>query len=245
MCRIAFLLFITLASLFAIAEETKDRSSDHLDIGRLEEKYWSVKDDDFTVVQNRAFTKAKRFFVDISYGKIINDGFVDGSIIGYNAGWFQSERFGYEISYQKLSNKPNAVTDGFANQYGGTMPAHNRVISTTSVGILFVPIYAKLSLLEKKILYLDLGVGLNMGRTDYHAESIFGGYNYNTTHFGVDITQTIFLNKYIAIRLDIKNRFSTQKRRNWAEQNKTEQQNDLGTFNSTDTNWNFGLEYFF
>ena len=57
-------------------EETKkieNVDSDKLDIQKLEQKYWSAKDDDFSVIQNRAFQKEKRGFLSLNYGIPFND----------------------------------------------------------------------------------------------------------------------------------------------------------------------------
>src|SRR5687768_17351365 len=45
----------------ADAAGVKKPESEKLDIQGLEEKYWAPKDTDFSVVQNRTYTKAKRF----------------------------------------------------------------------------------------------------------------------------------------------------------------------------------------
>src|SRR5690349_4425346 len=52
-----------------------DDKSDKLDISDLEQKYWAPKDTDFSVVQNRTYTKAGKLGVSLMTGPIINDTF--------------------------------------------------------------------------------------------------------------------------------------------------------------------------
>ena len=60
--------------------------SDKLDISDLEQKYWAPKDTDFSVVQNRTYTKAGKHSFTAMYGSLINDTFNEGAtgIFKYN-----------------------------------------------------------------------------------------------------------------------------------------------------------------
>ncbi|MEO0335372.1 MAG: hypothetical protein AAF202_03205, partial [Pseudomonadota bacterium] len=49
-------------------EEKKKTAGDRVDISDLENKYWAPKDTDFKVVQNRLYTKEKRFSLSTGIG---------------------------------------------------------------------------------------------------------------------------------------------------------------------------------
>src|SRR5687768_12565721 len=94
----AILLLTTLQSFAAEKKKEEIKKSDNiesdkLDVQKLEQKYWSAKDDDFTVVQNRTFSKAKRWYLNTAYGVPINDPFSTGSILGLNVGYYFTERW--------------------------------------------------------------------------------------------------------------------------------------------------------
>lgn len=196
-------------SLSAQGQTAPDRGSDKLDIQKLEEKYWSVKDDEFTVVQNRAYTKAKRYFVSLETGRLINDGFSEGSPTSLGVGYFFSEKFGIEVYQQRMSSKNSTTTNSFVTQTG-VYPDINRPTDSLSLAAYFVPIYAKVSFLDKKILYFDMSIGLNLGRTNYQILTEGGNLSNSTNHYGVDITQWLFISNNVALRFDIRNKWSTQ-----------------------------------
>jgi len=94
--RLASLLVLLSISIAGHAQT----GSDKLDVQALENKYWSAKDDDFSVVQNRAFQKAKRFFGTLHAGAAINDPYFAGSYVGFSGGYFFNESWGLEGTYQ-------------------------------------------------------------------------------------------------------------------------------------------------
>src|SRR4051794_14929352 len=50
-----------------------------VDISDLENKYWAPKDTDFSVVQNRTYSKDHKFIASLQYGIPINDSHSDGA----------------------------------------------------------------------------------------------------------------------------------------------------------------------
>lgn len=224
---------------------TPQASSDKLNVDQLEKKYWSSKDDDFTVVQNRAYSKAKRVFLSVQTGRLINDGFSEGIPTAISGGYFFNEKWGVELDHQQFATKDNAVTQGFVG-YSGVYPDFNKPLATTSVGIMFVPIYAKVSLLEKKIMYLDLGISLNIGKTDYQIATDHGGINKSAASYGLTITQNWFITNYLAFRFDIRNKWANEDKMKYRLLNgATESTRDLGTSSLLDTTWQFGFTVFF
>lgn len=216
---------------------TTNDSSDKIDVESLEKKYWSSKDDDFTVVQNRTFTKDRKFFISLSTGKIVNDGFLEGTLNNYSFGYFFNEKLGVSYDYTGYNTHDNSVTKEFYTY--GTKPAYNSLLNTSSLRLLWSPIYAKVSLLEKKILYLDMVLGLHAGTTRYKIMSELGGVRKSTSHYGFDITQILFINKWLALRFDIRNTWTTQK------QLKYKDESDIGNTRFQDNAWLLGLNFYF
>lgn len=213
-------------------------NSDKLDVEGLEKKYWSAKDDDFTVVQNRTFTKNKKFYISLMTGKMVNDGFIEGSPNSLSLGYFFNEKNGVNLDYTSYVTKNNAVTNQFIGQNGAS-PSYNSLMNTSSIRYFWSPIYAKVSLLEKKILYLDFAIGVHVGQTGYRTMTLAGGEEKKTTHYGFDISQLWFLNKSFAVRFDIRNSWSTQEQKNYNTGV------DLGSNRFQDNAWLLGFNFFF
>ncbi len=71
------------------------KKDEKLDITDLEQKYWAPKDTDFSVVQNRTYTKAGRVALSLS-GPIVNDPFSSGYNPSVKVNYYFSERYGVE-----------------------------------------------------------------------------------------------------------------------------------------------------
>ena len=102
------------------ATDKSDKQSldknDKLDLKKLEDKYWSAKDTDFNVVQNRTYSKSKKTFVSLSYGPLVNDAYSYGRMTNLSGGYYFSERIGVELAYEQASVKNNESTDTFIKQ---------------------------------------------------------------------------------------------------------------------------------
>lgn len=224
---------------------TNDSStnSDKLDVEGLEKKYWSAKDDEFTVVQNRAFTKNRKIYISVMTGKMVNDGFVEGAPNSFSLGYFFNEKNGINIDSTNYTTKDNSVTKSFFEK-SGTKPSYNTLLSTTSLRYFWSPIYAKVSLLEKKILYLDLALGVHVGQTSYKVNTYSGGQTEKTSHYGFDISQLWFLSQSLALRFDVRNSWSSQKQYTYYDSGggKT---TSLGNTRFQDNAWLLGINYFF
>ena len=99
-------IIMTTAGAFAQAQQPSaqsapadSRGSDKLDIKKLEQKYWAAKDDDFSVVQNRRYTKADRFYFNLGGGIPFNDPFATGTIFSGTFGYYFNERWGVDATY--------------------------------------------------------------------------------------------------------------------------------------------------
>lgn len=224
-------------------EKNQAENSDKLDLGNLEQKYWSAKDDDFTVVQNRHFSKANKISLGLLSGTIINDGFIEGQPATLSLGYFFNERHGLLLDLSRFSTRPNSTIVNFRDS-NGALPDYNSPVSSQTLTYMWSPLYAKVSLLEKKILYLDLMIGAHVGVSEYKVAFNRGDFNRSTQNYGFDISQVWFLSQSVAFRFDI--------RTSWSKQNKYEYYSsgsstpaDLGSSTMRDNLWLFGFNFFF
>ncbi len=221
---------------------SEQKGSDRVDLNKLEEKYWSAKDDDFTVVQNRAYPKAKRWSGSLYYGKPFNDNYREGTMTGASLGYYFTERYGIELQYQNMDSDFSELSKQFNDSYK-TYPNGNSFVSGTSVVFQFVPLYAKMSFLDKRIIYFDMSIGLVLGNTEYRIEQVEGGQSKSAFHFGLDVTQQFFISERFAFRFDFRNKWTNESRANYNLPSVLKPERSLGDKLINDTSLLFGLTY--
>ncbi|MCX7978608.1 MAG: outer membrane beta-barrel domain-containing protein [Bdellovibrionaceae bacterium] len=219
------------------------RESDKLDIQKLEEKYWSAKDDDFKVVQNRTYAKEDRFFVNLAWGVPINDPYSSGALTTITGGYFFNERYGLEGYYSSGGYTNNQATEQFIQDHG-TFPNHNKFLSAFGLGATWMPFYAKMAFLEQKIIYFDMGASLNLGLTNFLQKVSDGDRTASGIHYGITLTQSYFFSTRFAIRLDYRNIWTPEERLRY-KLNPGEQESarSLGVKPINDTTLQIGLTY--
>lgn len=203
------------AASTAMAQDSKpevkqeQRGSDKLDIKKLEQKYWAAKDDDFSVVQNRRYIKADRFFLTAEAGIPFNDPYSTGSMFSGTFGYFFNERWGVEANYNSASMKDNDAVDQFVNTYGA-IPDHNIFKSSYFLSGVFVPFYAKMSFMDKSIIYFDMGLSLGLGNVNYEIAKNTGNESKSAFGYKLGVFQQIFFSEHFAFRVDLNNTWSNQ-----------------------------------
>lgn len=232
------------------APSKEDRGSDKLDLKKLEDKYWSAKDSDFSVVQNRTYSKAKKFFTSLSYGPMVNDAYSNGRMTNIAAGYYFSERWGLELAYEMGNIKDNDSTSSFIN-VNTFAPDYNRFKNYTSLNFIVVPFYAKMSFWDRKIMYFDMQFALGVGQMQYQIVKVDGAAapfrdtseNGSTIGYNFDVTQQLFFHENFAVRFDIKNKWSTQSKKRYFLTGT--QERDMGKINQQDTTMLLGVTIFF
>ncbi len=189
--------------------------SDKLDISDLEQKYWAPKDTDFSVVQNRTYTKAGRYAFSFMTGPIVNDQWSSGFNYGFKVNHYFDERYGVELTYVDSQLEDSDAISKFATlSGGGVKPDYNRDTSYIGLGFNFVPFYAKMSFLGKKIIYFDMQITPHIGISKYEQQTdkslSQNGNEESSFSYGLDITQYFFFHKNFAFRVDLHNRWYTQ-----------------------------------
>ena len=218
---------------------TESRESDKLDIKKLEQKYWSAKDDDFNVVQNRRYTKANRFFLSGNMGIPFNDPFSTGTINSLQFGYYKNERWGFDFNYTRASMHDNNAVSDFINRYGIT-PDRNVYQGSKMLSATYVPLYAKMSFLDTSIIYFDMGISAGIGQTDYTIKKQEGDDNRTAMSYQWSINQQIFFSEHFAVRVDLINRYTNEQRFKYTT---TAPDRDQGSKNYNDSSLMLGLTY--
>lgn len=183
-----------------------NNSGDKVDISDIESKYWAPKDTDFSVVQNRTYTKEKRFAASVQYGPLINSSFIEGYSLGVSANYFLSERYGVQVDYVMSDYEDSEATTRFKSLGGA--PDYGKPTGYYGIGFNWIPFYAKMSVLGSKIIYFDMAITPTIGLTQYEAMTLDkGGLDKTGLSYGFDITQWFFLSSHFAIRADVKARW--------------------------------------
>lgn len=220
LCQMMILSLLTANFAFAqSAQQTapQPRASDKVDLKKLEDKYWSAKDDDYGVIQNRTFSKSGRVYLSAAYGTLINDPFAKTSMAGLFAGYYFSEDFGIEGYYFNANSKANDSVKEFNSlSTAGTSPNYTLPGNAYNVALTYTPFYAKMAFMNKAILYFDMGFTLGAGVSEYsqvvakkEGGVIVGEEKIKQTspHAEIGVMQQLFINRNWAFRLDIKNKF--------------------------------------
>lgn len=187
--------------------EGGQKDSDKVDITDLEQKYWAPKDTDFSVVQNRTFTKDGKIFVSLQAGPLVNDYYSEGLLYGGTLSYFFNERHGIQATYLGADLKDSDPTKQLTNFGSGVSPDFGRFTSYYGVGYTFVPFYAKMSFLGSRIMYFDMAITPTIGMTQYDQVLEDRKNGKSSMTYGIDVTQYFFLTENFAIRADLKNQW--------------------------------------
>lgn len=224
--------------------------NDKLDIKKLEQKYWSAKDDDFAVVQNRRYTKAGRFFLAANGGVPFNDSFSGGTIYSANVGYFFNERWGLDLEYKSGGLSDNDSTRLFNERYG-IYPDHNVFMSSQIISGTLVPFYAKMSFMDSSIIYFDMGFSLGAGTLSYKIKQASGDLTESAPVAKLGIFQQIFFSEHFALRAELANTWSNQQRYKYyvtlpaSAGGAAVTDRDLGKKMTNDTSLLLGLTFWF
>lgn len=137
---------------------------------------WLDKDKEVYVLQNRKFRKVSTFYLGATFGKSLSGAFVDrytGSLYG---GFFFTENWGLELSYNKASNTKNATHD--AVNTAGAVAFYREIDTDMTAHIVWSPFYSKINTFNK-IVYYDwlFGAGVssittNDNRNEFNKNSV-------------------------------------------------------------------------
>jgi outer membrane beta-barrel protein len=219
--RINFLilciLLFSLSLNHTFAQDKGDPvKSERINVEKIKERYWNKGDEnELRVVQNRIFTKDQKIQVSLFGGTISTDPFLKVYSAGGSIGYNFTEYWGINALGWKFFVSDSSAAGAFRQQTGKTT---NTNFPQGFFGLEgeFSPVYGKLSLLGKAIVYYDLHL-------------MFGG-GYTTMESGTYLTpligigQQFYIAKQLALRLDYRITYYNEKVLQKYDQTK------LGTF---------------
>lgn len=244
----AIMVLFTSQNAFSQSTSGTIRSSDKVDLKKLEDKYWSAKDEDYGVIQNRTYSKAEKFYGSLVLGTLINDPFAQAKPVGVMLGYYFSEDFGAELSYLNHDAKKNETVQKLNSVNVAVSPNYNLVKNAISASITYTPFYAKMAFMNKSILYFDMGFTAGLGVTTYDqvstpTQGAAESFNSKSApHVELGFMQQLFVSKNMAFRLDLKNTFYSQKVVPYQSNFNTTTGEE--TKSANDTTLTFGLTFF-
>jgi|GEM_PF-846412 len=188
-----------------------------VDVKSLEKKYWAPKSGKFKVIQNRTYTKTKKFHLSILPSLMLNEEYSEGFGLVAGLGYYFNDRWGLEGEFQYMSLEDNELQNAVVDLSGFVDGSR----TTNYIGLTgkFMPLYAKMSWLGSKIVYFDLSFGVSLGVMSYQPRRVSGtvsagnavtddlGDPQNAIALGFEVSQSFYLSKHLLIRADYKQRF--------------------------------------
>lgn len=186
----------------AVKSETKSEatpsaeSQEKINVDAIKEKYWARgSETEMGVVQNRTYSKAKKFEFGLFSGLVISDPWLNVTSLGFSGGYHFNEYFALHLLYIRHFSGPSSALDIFRNKFVGQGDPNTNPPNFFWGGELTASLlYGKLSVLGKLIIYYDMHATAGLGKT--HTEN----GNYLTPFLGIG--QQYFLNKLTSLRLD-------------------------------------------
>lgn len=167
---------------------------ERVNVENIKEKYWARGDEsELGVVQNRAYSKAKKLEAGLYFGAIMTDPFLNVSSLGGSLGYHFNEYLSvHALGWKSYANDSSALAlfrtysngDANVNRPSGYLGAELR-------GSL---LYGKLSVVGKSIIYYDLHTSFGLGSTSTYSGSYFTP--------SINIGQQIFLSKSVSFNFD-------------------------------------------
>jgi outer membrane beta-barrel protein len=192
---IAFLASSAQAAPPAAPAAAADRA-ERISVDVIKEKYWAKgEESELQIVQNRKYSKKEKFELGVYGGIIATDPFLSVKNVGGSLGFHFTESFGLNVLYWKAVVNPSSALTQFEAQSGNTTNT-NKPEGFYGGELLWSPIYGKLSLVGKAILYFDMRFMLGAGMTKTESGSYMMPF--------LGLGQQIYLGKTAALKLDVR-----------------------------------------
>lgn len=146
------------------ATESKSEAEKEVDISDLQDEYWRPQKDELEVIQDKEYIKKGSFELGASLGFLLGGGFTDDHGVGFSLGWHFLERLAIEAQYFQFSSRSTNFLTSVQDQFNFT-PDFNVPETQIMGSILWTPIYAKFSLLGRKISHFETYIGASAGST--------------------------------------------------------------------------------
>ncbi len=198
------LAFALLVSIVAVAEASAAKpvrlaangaksAPQKADVEAVKERYWAKGDENETgVVQNRLYSKSGKLELGVFGGRIDTDPFLDVSVLGGSLGYHFNEFWALQLTGWKSFTSTSSAYARLAAQNAGTNT--NELRSFYGAEIAWSPIYGKLSVLGKAIVYYDFHLLGGAGITQ--------GENGNSLTGSIGLGQQIYLDDWLSLKID-------------------------------------------
>lgn len=178
--------------------QAQPAADESIDLKAIRQEYTTQ----LQIVQNRAFPKKHRFGIGLSASMISTDPFLNVKGFGGDLNFYISEMFALQALGWVDKVSPSTALKMFETNNGYTVNS-NFPKWFAGVGLLWIPIYGKLNLLDSGIIYYDLHTGVHGGMR--------GTDSGNNVAFSWTIGQDIFLNRHFTLKVDYRLLFFKQK----------------------------------
>ncbi|MBY0470933.1 outer membrane beta-barrel domain-containing protein [bacterium] len=188
----------------AAPAEANATGTEKVDVNAIKDKYWARGDESkLEVVQNRLYSKAKKFEIEPMASIIVTDPFLDDRSLALMLAYHLDEYISVGLLARKDFTVPSATSKDFQSRTSGGYPNINSPTAYYGAEITGSLLYGKLSVVGKAIIYYDMHLIGGAGLTQTVATATDGQQFYNnniTAHVGIG--QKIFLSKTVAFRFD-------------------------------------------
>ena len=146
----------------ATAKNTEDKGEE-IAVDQIHDRYWAQgRDVEVGVVQNRIYSKRKKFELAVTGAKLNGDPFLTTNTLGGSLGYHFSEYLSlHALGWKAFVSNSSALTELISQL--GTTTNTNPVNSFFAGELRASVLYGKLSLLGKLILYFDANLSAGAG----------------------------------------------------------------------------------
>lgn len=203
--RLLTFIFFVLNLAPALAQAA---GGEKIPVEPLKQKYWVKGDEsELRVIQNRLYSKSNKIEFGFFGGTASSDPFVSTRTLGASLAYHINEYLALEAIGWKAFASESAAADELRKQTAtnpGGVVAPNVNFQKMFYGgqVRFSPLYGKLSLVGKSIIYFDLHAFIGGGLFNTT------NGNYITPYFGLG--QQIYLTQTLSLRLDYRMMFYSE-----------------------------------
>ncbi len=201
------LVFILMYSFFSLADSTKKKveanqqqnlqsnalTPEEVQIEKVRERYWQQgKETEIGVVQNRLFSKNKKFELSLDVGTLSSDPFLNVYVLSGELGFYFSEYFSLHAMGMKLAPTYSSAYYTLQNQTGATANTNNP-LAFYGGELRASLLYGKLSLIETSILYFEGFLSGGAGVIQTYSGNDFSGL--------IGIGEGIHVNQFLSFNI--------------------------------------------
>lgn len=176
------------------SEDIGGGAAERVNVENIKEKYWARGDEsELGVVQNRQYTKARKFDLGVFTGIVATDPFLSVKSLGGTLGFHFNEYFGVSLFGYKAFVSPSSAYEYLQRDLSTGANTNEPRWFLGAEGNASL-IYGKLSVLGKLIIHYDLHFLGGMGVTATESGNNFTPY--------VGIGQQFYLSRLISLQID-------------------------------------------